>query len=231
MFLERMKLFLFLNFLLFSFFANAHYPDSWWEKINDPNKPTWEILPQEAEKAKNEVIISKRNELGILSNFAATPFTLKGRKYASIEGLWQSMKFPESDKDERSKLSKKWPFKRSEVEQMTAFEAMHAGKKASEIMKEISITWITFMGEKIDYKGKGCDRHYEIVEAATRAKIDQNPAVKKVLLSTGDLILKPDHHEDKEAKKAWHYYEIYMKLRKELQEKGPDKKLLSESWN
>lgn len=226
-----MKTSFFLFVILHSFFCYAGFPDSWWQKVNDPNKPMWEILPQEADKTKNEVIISKRNELGILSNFSATPFTLKGKKYASIEGLWQSMKFPESEKDERSKLSKTWPFKRSEVEQMTAFEAMHAGKKASQIMKEININWITFMGEKIEYKGKDSDRHYEIIEAATRAKIDQNPEVKKVLLSTVDLVLKPDHHEDKDAKRAWHYYEIYMKLRKELQEKGTDKKLLSESWN
>lgn len=228
---EVMKSCLFLICILYSFYSYANYPDSWWEKVNDPNKPSWEILPHEADKTKNEVIISKRNELGILSNFAATPFMLKGKKYASLEGLWQSMKFPESEKDERAKLSKSWPFKRSEVEQMVAFEAMHAGKKASQIMKDIKVSWITFMGEKIEYKGKDSERHYEIIEAATRAKIDQNSEVKKILLSTKDLILKPDHHEDKNAQKAWHYYEIYMKLRAELKTNGQDKKLLPEKWN
>ena len=48
------------------------YPPEWFAPINDPNKPSWEILPQEAKAG--EVILSKRNELGILSNFAATPF-------------------------------------------------------------------------------------------------------------------------------------------------------------
>ena len=47
------------------------YPAIWFAPINDPNKPDWEILPQEARAG--EVILSKRNELGILSNFAATP--------------------------------------------------------------------------------------------------------------------------------------------------------------
>jgi len=49
--------------------ANS-YPAVWFAPINDPNKPDWEILPQEAKAG--EVILSKRNELGILSNFAAT---------------------------------------------------------------------------------------------------------------------------------------------------------------
>lgn len=218
-----------LLILFFSLNVFAKYPDKWWEPVIPANKPSWEILPQEADKTKNEVILSKRNELGILSNFAATPFSLKGKKYASIEGLWQSMKFPENDKDERSKLSNKWPNKRSEVEQMTAFEALKAGKKAGEIMKEINISWISFNSEKIDYKGKDIDKHYEIIEAAARAKIDQNPEVKKILLATGELILKPDHYEDKDGTKTWRYYEIYMKLRTELK-KAPDKKLLPTSW-
>ncbi len=58
----------------------SHSPMVWFAPINDPNKPDWEILPQEAKAG--EVILSKRNELGILSNFAATPFELYGKRYA-----------------------------------------------------------------------------------------------------------------------------------------------------
>ncbi len=50
----------------------AIYPAAWFAPINDPNKSDWEILPQE--RHAGEVILSKRNDLGILSNFAATPF-------------------------------------------------------------------------------------------------------------------------------------------------------------
>ena len=39
------------------------YPKVWFALIDDPNKPAWEILPQEAKPG--EVILSKRNELGI----------------------------------------------------------------------------------------------------------------------------------------------------------------------
>ena len=44
----------------------------------------------------------------------------------------------------------------------------------------------------------------------------QNPEVKKVLLATGDLILKPDHHQESNAPAAWHYFDILMQIRSEL---------------
>lgn len=56
------------------------YPAIWFSPIHDANKPDWEILPQEAKAG--EVILSKRNALGILSNFAATPFELYGKRYS-----------------------------------------------------------------------------------------------------------------------------------------------------
>jgi tRNA dimethylallyltransferase len=50
-------------------------PLPWWAPVPEANKPDWEILPQAAKRP--EVILSKRHELGILSNFAATPFMLR----------------------------------------------------------------------------------------------------------------------------------------------------------
>lgn len=97
------------------------------------------------------MILSKRNELGLLSNFAATPFTFKGKHYASLEGFWQMME------------------------------------------------------------------HYRLILAATREKVRQNPDVRKVLLATGDLILKPDHHQEPNPPPAWRYYEILTQIRTELQ--------------
>jgi hypothetical protein len=38
-----------------------------------------------------------------------------------------------------------------------------------------------------------------------------------MLLSTGDLILKPDHHQEPDAPAAWRYYEILTTIRTELQ--------------
>lgn len=206
------------------------YPDIWWAPITDPNPPSWEILPQAASKEKNEVILSKRTELGIMSNFAATPFTMLGTRYASLEGLWQSMKLPEDyPADPRWAKQSQWPIKRNEVENQTAFEALKSGKDAQKIMKEHGITWVSFRGLKIDYKGNDVLAFYDVIEAATRAKIDQNPEVKKILLSTGNLKLRPDHHEDSDATIAYRYYDIYVKLRTELQ-KNPSKALYSDDW-
>jgi len=44
--------------------ARAHHPAHWWTPIPTNVAPAWEILPQAA--APGEVILSKRNQLGLL---------------------------------------------------------------------------------------------------------------------------------------------------------------------
>ena len=83
-------------------------------------------------------------------------------------------------------------------------------------MQAMRIDWVSFEGERIRYRGAGQARHYEIIEAATRAKTSQNPDVREVLLATGNLILRPDHLTEENAPPAWCYYDIYMKIRSEL---------------
>jgi predicted NAD-dependent protein-ADP-ribosyltransferase YbiA (DUF1768 family) len=51
---------------------------------------------------------------------------------------------------------------------------------------------------------------------ATREKVKQNPEVRRVLLPTGDLVLKPDHHEEPNAADGWRYYEILTMIRREI---------------
>src|ERR1022692_1453458 len=104
----------------------ANYPAHWWTPIPEEQKAWWEILPQAARPG--EVILSKRNELGILSNFAATPFTFRGKRYASVEGFWQMMLYPEGLRDARALAGGiAWVHTRDEVARMTAFEAKDAG--------------------------------------------------------------------------------------------------------
>jgi len=199
------------------------YPSIWFAPINDPNKPDWEILPQEAKAG--EVILSKRNELGILSNFAARPFELYGKRYASVEGFWQMMLYPEGTSDERRVTSGKdgkavvWKYTREQVAQMTAFEAKSAGTLAEENMKTLGIDWVTFDGKRFPYRSATPDEHYKLILAAMRAKADQNPEVKRILLATGDLILKPDHHGEENPPPEWKYYDIWMQIRTELQKR------------
>jgi predicted NAD-dependent protein-ADP-ribosyltransferase YbiA (DUF1768 family) len=178
--------------------------------------PGWEILPQQA--GPGEVILSKRNELGLLSNFAPTPFTFHSQRYASLEGFWQMMKYPESPDDSRATFAGvTWSYTRDQVAQMTGFDAKHAGTLAEQHMRKMGITWVTFEGRRMEYKPAVPGEHYRLIVEATREKVRQNPEVKKVLLATGDLILKPDHHQEPDAAAAWRYYEILTQIRTKLQ--------------
>ena len=206
-----------IQFWLVPFGAEAPpigVPKAWFAPIDDPNKPAWEILPQEAKPG--EVILSKRNELGILSNFAATPFVLEGKRYASVEGFWQMMLYPEGPDDERAKAKNvEWKYSREQVAQMTAFEAKAAGTLAEENMKKLGIDWVTYQGKRFPYRSQTPGEHYRLILAAMRAKLEQNLEVKRVLLATGDLILKPDHVQEPNAPPEWKYNEIWMLLRSE----------------
>ena len=196
--------------------ARAHYPAHWWTPMSTNGAPGWEILPQAA--APGEVILSKRNELGLLSNFAATPFMFHGKRYASLEGFWQMMKYPESHLDPRARFAGvKWAYTRDEVSQLTAFAAKKAGDLGEANMKTMGIDWVTFEFKPMEYRFAGQGDFYKLIVAATREKVRQNPDVQKVLLATGDLILKPDHHQETNAPAAWHYFDILTQIRTELQ--------------
>jgi predicted NAD-dependent protein-ADP-ribosyltransferase YbiA (DUF1768 family) len=198
---------------------DPRYPAVWWTPVPTNGASSWEILPQEA--GPGEVILSKRNELGVLSNFAPTPFTFHGKRYASLEGFWQMMKYPEGADDPRAMFpGLEWKFTRDQVAQLTAFDAKHAGDRANENMKMMGITWVTFEGKRMEYRPATPGEHYKLIVEATREKVRQNLEVRRVLLATGDLILKPDHHQEPDAPAAWHYYEILTMIRTELQKAG-----------
>jgi predicted NAD-dependent protein-ADP-ribosyltransferase YbiA (DUF1768 family) len=191
------------------------YPAHWWTPVPPDQAASWEILPQAAKPG--EVILSKRNELGILSNFAATPFTFRGKRYASVEGFWQMMLYPESPRDPRAaRPGIAWPHTREQVAQMTAFEAKEAGTLAEANMLKMGIGWVTFEGRRMPYRSKRRGEHYRLIVAAMRAKLEQNPKVREILLQTGNLILRPDHIEEPDAPPEWSYFEIWMQLRSEL---------------
>jgi predicted NAD-dependent protein-ADP-ribosyltransferase YbiA (DUF1768 family) len=197
---------------------DTRYPAIWWDPAPKKGAPDWEILPQEA--GPGEVILSKRNELGLLSNFAATPLKYHGKQYASLEGFWQMMKYPEGPDDPRAKfVGLEWRYKREEVAQLTAFDAKKAGDLASANMKKMGIDWVTFEGKQMPYRPTKPGEHYRIIVEATREKVRQNRKVEQILLATGDLVLKPDHHQSPDSPAAWRYYEILMKVRDELKHK------------
>jgi len=194
---------------------DPQYPAHWWTPVPAEGAPAWEILPQAA--GPGEVILSKRYELGLLSNFAATPFTYRGVRCASLEGFWQMMKYPEGADDPRAAPGVAWVHSRAEVAQLTAFDAKRAGDLASANMKQLGIGWVSFEGRRFDYRPAVPGEHHRLIVAATWEKVRQNPEVKRVLLATGHLTLKPDHHQEPDAPAAWRYCEILTDIRTELQ--------------
>ncbi len=208
--------------LFVSFAAHAQkggtYPERWWTPVPESQKAVWEILPQAAKPG--QVIVSKRNELGILSNFAATPFTFRGKRYASVEGFWQMMLYPEGPDDPRAKAPGiRWPHTRADVSRMTAFDAKDAGTAGEENMRKMGIDWVTFEGRRIEYRSKNKGDHYGLIVGAMRAKLEQNPRVREILLATGNLVLLPDHIQEPDPPAEWLYCQIWMRIRKEIQNK------------
>lgn len=195
--------------------GNPRYPAHWWMKFPRVGVPPWEILPSEAREG--ELIISKRNELGCLSNFAYTPFDFRGKNYKSIEGWWQMMFYPEDSQDFRlSNPNVKWNHSREEVSQMYGFEAWFAGVTGFNNLRALGINWVTFEGKKLPYWIPEKGEHYCLVVDAMRAKLAQNPEIQNILLGTVGLRLRADHYEPADAPPSWEYYRIWMELRDEL---------------
>lgn len=211
-----------ITFLVCAAAGAQSYPPRWWTPVPEEQKAWWEILPQAA--GPGEVILSKRNELGILSNFASTPFVYRGKRYASVEGFWQMMLYPEGPRDPRASAPGRihWSHTRDEVAQMTAFDAKDAGTLAEENMRRMGIGWVTFEGRRFPYRSAEKGEHYRLIVAAMRAKLEQNPRVREILLRTGSLVLRPDHLAEQDAPAEWQYCRIWMELRDELRKGKPE---------
>jgi hypothetical protein len=98
---------------------------------------------------------------------------------------------------------------------MADFESKKAGDQANEIMKKLGIKWVTYKGQKIEYKGKDQATHYEIIYRASVAKIEQNPRIKELLMQTKGLTFMLDHKQEPTSPPAYRTDQIYMKIRDE----------------
>lgn len=211
------KLLLLLLLFTTSAFAN-NYPAHWWKIVPENQRQgSWEILPHECKKG--EVILSKRNELGVFSNLGHSPFELDGVRYESVEGLWQGMKYPELNdvNDIRNTLTG-YPYTREEVYLMHGFPSKKAGDAANKVMKVNGIDWVSYQGMKFNYKdmGAGSDLHYQIIFSAIFSKVEQNPKIKELLLKTKGLTLKPDHKMGSNKPESYKYHQILMDIRELL---------------
>lgn len=213
-----MKTILFLMLLFSSLALAQDFPAEWFKEIPRSEAESWEILPQDAKDG--EVILSKRTELGIFSNFAETRFTLDHKSFASVEGLWQSLKYPEQEiaNDPRHAMEG-WSNSRSEVEQMAGTEAKKAGNIANKIYAKYQFKNVSWGDKFFDYKdfAAGSDFHYQLIKRSLRAKLDQTPGLWELLMRTGCLKLRPDHTITDKDPPAYHHYKIFMELRREKQ--------------
>ena len=113
-------------------------PSHWRAPVSEDQHQWWEIVPQEA--GPGELVLSKRNELGIFSNFAQTAFYFHGRRYESVEGFWYMLAYPEGPDDpRRQNPDVAWKHTREEVSQMVGFEAKAAGALAETNMATLGI--------------------------------------------------------------------------------------------
>jgi predicted NAD-dependent protein-ADP-ribosyltransferase YbiA (DUF1768 family) len=133
-------------------------------------------------------------ELRLIGNFAATPFTLDGRSYASVEGFWQSLKFPD-------------PADRERVAALAGAAAKCAGDEAP-------------APDPFVYKGRpirvGRPGHWQLMRRACEAKFTQHPAARDALLSTGDRPLTHRLRRDSQTIPGVVMADIWMAIRAKL---------------
>lgn len=206
--------------------SDNNYPTSWWEDPKGVTKEDWEIFPSEA-KYPN-VILSKRNELGILSNFAATPVVIDGKEYPCVEAFWQMLKFPEDINDKDDPRNKEpWQYTRDQVASQSGRSAKKMGDYANEKMKKLGIDWVSYKGKRISLFVPEKGLFYRLIYHVLVEKVKQNKNVHEILTRTGKLNLLPDHKMNPNSPPAWKYNEIYMDIRSKLPKVLEEDPLLS----
>lgn len=131
----------------------------------------------------------------LISNFAPTPFELDGRTYASVEGFWQGLKFP--DEADRRRIAA-----------LVAGEAKRAGEAA-------------VPSETFEYEGQrfhpGTHAHWKLMERACWAKFSQNEDARSALLATGARPITHVMRRDSTTIPGAIMAQIWMRIRARLQ--------------
>lgn len=97
----------------------------------------------------------------LMSNFASRPFTLDGRRYESVEGFYQGLKWSD-------------PAQRVEIAKLSGAEAKSAGRGSKAKSFEYDGTTIEFRSAE----------HYALMKRAIKASLEQNPQVMQEFLQT-----------------------------------------------
>jgi predicted NAD-dependent protein-ADP-ribosyltransferase YbiA (DUF1768 family) len=154
-------------------------------------------LGPEAEARREPINITSRAPmpLKLASNFAHTPFVLDGLDYASIEGFWQGLKFP--DEADRRRLA-----------------AMHGSAAKDAGFYAPASETVLFGGERIRV---GTWDHWQLMERASMAKFSQHEGAREALLSTGKRPLVHQVRPDSKSIPGVIMAEIWTRIRARLQ--------------
>jgi predicted NAD-dependent protein-ADP-ribosyltransferase YbiA (DUF1768 family) len=155
-------------------------------------------LEPEARREPLNITSRAPEPLRLISNFAHTPFALEERAYASIEGFWQGLKFP--DEADRRRLAL-----------LYGSAAKDAGYYAP------AADTLVFDGKIIRI---GTFDHWQLMKRACMAKFDQHEAARDALLSTGHRPLVHQTKPDSRTIPGVIMAEIWTRIRTRLQKAG-----------
>lgn len=153
-------------------------------------------LGPRAEACNESLNITSRSPgvLKAISNFSETPFELDGASYASVEGFWQGLKFP--DEPDRRRLA-----------------VMHGSKAKDAGYYAPRLDVISYGGQVIRV---GTWDHWRLMEAACTAKFEQCEAARVALRSTGERPLTHRMRPDSRTIPGVILADIWMRLRRKF---------------
>lgn len=126
-----------------------------------------------------------------IGNLAQTPFELHGRRYASVEGFWQGLKFDA-------------PADRKRV------AALHGGQAKSAARGMPERATILYEGATIPV---GRPEHWALMRQACTAKFTQNLLARQALLATGERPLSHRVRRDSRTIPGVIMADIWMSIR------------------
>jgi predicted NAD-dependent protein-ADP-ribosyltransferase YbiA (DUF1768 family) len=126
-----------------------------------------------------------------ISNLALTPFEMRGRRYASVEGFWQGLKFA-SDAD-RERIA-----------------ALHGSEAKSAAYGQPKCDSFVYDGQTC---ATGGPSHHGLMLQACRAKFAQHAGAREALLATGDRPLVHRVRRDSKTIPGALMADIWMRIR------------------
>jgi predicted NAD-dependent protein-ADP-ribosyltransferase YbiA (DUF1768 family) len=129
-----------------------------------------------------------------ISNLALTPFEMRGRRYASIEGFWQGLKF--TGEEDRERIA-----------------ALHGREAKSAAYGQPKCGSFVFDGQTCASGGPG---HRGLMLQACRAKFAQNAGAREALLATGDRPLIHRVRRDSQTIPGALMADIWMRIRAKM---------------